>query len=293
MRKLNVPAYPPIELFDDSLRDLNDPVLSPLFLANRPEIEIAYAAFDVQTLMQTWTNLPKARHAHSEAIIVGNLSKENLVVLYDKGVVKSKGSARKTYDDIKIAAHDECPYCGGVGELGSLDHYLPKARFPAYSVLPSNLVPACDVCNKGMGSNFPTDPNLQPLHPYFDSQHLFDEKWTAASIGQETPIVVNFNVAAPGHWSAKDKSRVAQHFDDCNLTERYRSRVWSELAPLISQRKSTLKILDSAQFCAHLLVIANEPELPINGWKRTLYHALAASGWFCGADFTVPNPHLP
>ncbi|SHK54642.1 hypothetical protein SAMN05444000_1381 [Shimia gijangensis] len=293
MKKLNVPEYPSIELFDNGVEDLNAAALSPLFLANRQAVQDAYVDFHSETLTQTWSNLPKARHGHPTAIIVGGLSKENLVKLYDEGVVKSKGQARKIYDSIKLAAHDECPYCGGVGEIGSLDHYLPKARFPAYSVLPSNLVPACDVCNKGMGSNFPSNPNLQPLHPYFDAPHFFDEKWTIARVSQETPIVVSFDVAAPPGWSVKDQSRVAQHFEDCNLGERYRSRVWSELAPLISQRKSTLRMLDAIQFRAHLSVIATEPELPINGWKRTLYHALAASNWFCSADFTAPTPHLP
>lgn len=286
MKKLNAPTYPPIELFEHSVNVLNDDDLALLYDANRPAVEVAYSAFDDQTLTQTWCNLPKARHGHSEDIIVGDLSKADLVNLYDKGVVRSKGEGRNVYDAIKISAHDECPYCGGVGEIGSLDHYLPKARFPAYSVLAKNLIPACGVCNKGMGSNFPTDPDLQPLNPYFDAQHFFDEKWTEVNVEETIPIVANFGVAAPPNWSVKDKKRVAQHFQDCNLEERYRTRVSSELAPLLSQRKATLRNLTSGQFHEHLSVVANETSLPINGWKRTLYHGLLSSDWFINTDFS-------
>lgn len=286
MKKLDAPTYPSIELFDHSVTDLNDDDLALFFEANRPAMEVAYTAFDEQTLAQTWCNLPKARHGHSEDLVVGDLSKADLVNLYNKGVVQSKGEGRNVYDAIKISAHDECPYCGGVGEIGSLDHYLPKARFPAYSVLAKNLIPACDVCNKGMGSNFPSDPELQPLHPYFDAEHFFDEKWTEANVEETTPIVVNFGVAAPTNWTVKDKRRVVQHFADCNLAKRYRARVWSELAPLLSQRKTTLQNLTSDQFREHLFVVSNETSLPINGWKRTLYHALSASDWFINTDFS-------
>lgn len=285
MRKLDVPGIAATELYDESVAGLSDAVLRAKFVANRPEFVTAIAAFDHESITQTWCNLPKAAHGNPDAIVLGNLSKSELVGLYNDGVVKSTGRPRKIYDDLKLAARDECPYCGGVGELGTLDHYLPKARFPSYSVLPLNLVPACGVCNTGMGSNFPTNPNLQPLHPYLDDDHFFSEKWTTAIIRNEEPIVVDFDVAPPDHWSEKDRARVIQHFSDCDLKNRYRKRVWQELAPLISQRRTTLSSLSAEEFRIHLLVIADEPALPVNGWKRTLYFSLANAEWFCEKEF--------
>lgn len=291
MRKLEIPAYAAIELFDVSVAGLSDAGLRAKFIANRPQIEIAFTAFETETLTKTWCNLPRARLARREAIIAGNLSKAELVDLYVNGVVKSNGRPRTIYDQIKLSAHDECPYCGGIGEmgeegeLGTADHFLPKARFPVYSVLPANLVPACQVCNKGMGSSFPTDPDLQPLHPYLDELHFFNEKWTTASVREDEPIVVDFDIEAPAGWSAKDRKRVGQHFEDCKLKARYRSRVSGELTTVISQRKTSLKTLTAEHFRYHLSVVADEPKLPINGWKRTLYSALANSAWFCKREF--------
>lgn len=293
MKKLDIPNYGSIKLFDESVFGINDVPLRQIFVNNKPHIVTANEEFDVEAQTQTLCNLPRAAHGNPDAIIVGNLSKARLMALYEEHVVKSKGDARKIYDDILVRACGKCPYCGGIGEAKTLDHYLPKARFPSYSVLPVNLVPACRDCNTGMGSSFPTEPSLQPIHPYLDASYFFDEKWITANISREVPIVVNFYVSPPVGWNNNDKRRVEQHFQDCDLENRYRLQVWDELAPLISQRKDTLKGLDLNQFRAHLLVTANEPSLLINGWKRTLYHALAVTDWFCGSDFTAPNGHMP
>ncbi len=292
MKRLDAPAYASMDLYDESVAGLTDEAIKVKFLHNRPTVLEAYQRFDEESVTKTWCNLPRAAHGKPEAIVLGALSKKELVSLYDDGVVKSKGKSRKIYDQIKLAAHDECPYCGGMGEmgedgeLGTADHFLPKAYFPTYAVLPLNLVPACGVCNKGMGGSFPTDENLQPLNPYLDEDQFFLEKWTSASIRHEVPLVVDFEARPPVGWPEKDQQRVKAHFKACKLETRYRSRAWTELTPLISQRKSTLSKFSSEQFREHLLVIANEPNLPINGWKRTLYSALAASQWFCEADFT-------
>ncbi|AWY99611.1 hypothetical protein RHODOSMS8_00051 [Rhodobiaceae bacterium] len=291
MKRLDAPPYASIDLYDESVAGLTDGVLQTKFLDNRPAVVEAYRRFDESSQTKTWCYLPRAVRGHSEVIILGTLSKGELVSLYDDGVVKSKGQPRNIYDQIKLSAREECPYCGGSGEMGeegelaTADHFLPKAYFPTYAVLPLNLVPACQVCNRGMGSSFPTDENSQPLHPYLDEDHFFLEKWTSASIRHEEPLVVDFEARPPAGWLEKDRQRVVAHFNACNLAKRYRSRVWTELTPLISQRKSTLRKFSAEQLREHLLVIANEPNLPINGWKRTLYSALAASQWFCEADF--------
>lgn len=65
------------------------------------------------------------------------------------------------------SAHKACPMCGSM-HSGTLDHYLPKKKFPAFSLLSLNLVPAC-LCNGRrkevlVGAN----PGERILHPYYD-----------------------------------------------------------------------------------------------------------------------------
>ncbi|WP_145397483.1 HNH endonuclease [Paracoccus sulfuroxidans] len=208
-------------------------------------------------------------------------------------MVGSRGAARKKYDEIKLLAHDECPYCGGCGELveeegiGTIDHFLPKARFPIFSIVPANLVPACGTCNTGMGSRFPTAPELQPLHPYFDAPHFFDEKWTTATVSEEEPVMVTFDVNPPAAWSENDRQRVVQHFKSCKLRGRYRTKVASDLSSIIAQRKTVHRDLSPEAFREVLKAVADNELLPINGWKRSLYYGLADSVWFCANNFAA------
>lgn len=293
MRKLQPPKCNPSELYDECVHAITDGNLQTRLIAQKALIEAANEKYSTSSTAQIWCHLPRATHGNPEQIIVGNLTKGELVALYDNGMVASSGAARKKYDEIRLLAKDECPYCGGCGELveeegiGTLDHFLPKARFPVYSILPANLVPACATCNSGMGSSFPNTPELQPLHPYFDAPHFFNEKWTTATVSEDDPVVVTFDVAPPEKWSPNDKERVREHFKSCKLRGRYRTKVASDLSSLIEQRKTVHRDLSPNAFQEVLRTVADNESLPINGWKRSLYFALAESRWFCANDFTV------
>ncbi|MBY6155932.1 hypothetical protein [Pseudooceanicola nitratireducens] len=144
-----------------------------------------------------------------------------------------------------------------------------------------------------MQSTFPTVVRRQIIHPYLDDDHFFTEKWSTAVAERTDPIAVQFSVAAPHHWSPVDQERVRHHFSDCDLALRYSKQVPGEIGPLIDQRKSSLRNLSAEDFRAFLLDVANSDALPINGWKRTLYYALAETDWFFTADFNSPQGHMP
>jgi hypothetical protein len=291
MKRIDAPTCSVSDLFDECVQGISNPDLRDRLTAQKGLVEDANADYITHSQDQTWCHLPKASHANPEQVIVGDLKKNELVELYTKGMVGSTGAARTKYDQIKLLARDECPYCGGCGELvdeegiGTLDHFLPKARFPVFSILPANLVPACTTCNNGMGSSFPTDPNHQPLHPYFDASHFFEEKWTTVTVLEEVPVVVSFDIKLPPNWNDKDKQRVSHHFECCKLRGRYRAKVASDLSTLIDQRRTVHRDLPPKAFREILRVVADNVALPINGWKRTLHHGLAESAWFCSHVF--------
>ena len=59
---------------------------------------------------------------------------------------------RKYYDKIKaIPKYSKCPFCG-VGIVSTLDHYLPKTKYPTYALTPVNLIACCADCNKNKKS---------------------------------------------------------------------------------------------------------------------------------------------
>lgn len=66
--------------------------------------------------------------------------------------------------------YQSCPMCGSLGGR-SLDHALPRRRFPEFSILHENLVPACTMCNtdeKGGTYRGIRRPD-RFIHPYYDS----------------------------------------------------------------------------------------------------------------------------
>lgn len=284
MKRLASPPHSPLDLYDACVSEAEGELKAHLAI-NRNSLDEAAQVFDAHSATKTWCDLPRARHGHREDIVIGTLSKGSLMDLYSSGVVGSTGAPRKIYDDIMVAAKGECPYCGGIGTPRTLDHYLPKSKFPAYSVLPRNLVPACRDCNTDAGAGFPNTPQNQPIHPYLDKDCFFNERWVYGEVHRSDPIVVTFTVTPPEHWADNDKQRATQHFAACGLAGRYSSRVAGDISPLILQRQSSLAQFSPDQFRDHLNIVSSDANLLLNGWKRTLYHALCSSDWFCDANF--------
>lgn len=83
------------------------------------------------------------------------------------------------YEELKkqlCAANDRflCPVClntyGALKELGQIDHFFPKMKYPALTFRPENLALICMLCNEGTGKgtkNPMTGTNLTELYlPY-------------------------------------------------------------------------------------------------------------------------------
>ncbi|HWX51538.1 MAG TPA: hypothetical protein VNZ61_26125 [Roseomonas sp.] len=64
---------------------------------------------------------------------------------------------------------DLCPACGEPGAPNTLDHYLPKSKFPHLSIIPANLFPMCDACQaKKLEKTGDAHHPRFFIHPYFD-----------------------------------------------------------------------------------------------------------------------------
>ena len=87
--------------------------------------------------------------------VVGNVAGEEMVKVYTLRMVPKTTPGRTIYDRIfSQPTHGVCPFCG-VGTVNTLDHYLPKKRFPVFSVTPNNLIPACTWCQGAKDEYFP------------------------------------------------------------------------------------------------------------------------------------------
>ncbi len=104
------------------------------------------------------------------------VEKETLLKLYHP--------KRKVIQELKIyLTTDEknriintCQNCT-IGEVGSLDHFIPKTEFPEYVVNPKNLFPCCNKCNNFKSTAWRKDNKRIFLNLYLDElpkeQYLF------------------------------------------------------------------------------------------------------------------------
>lgn len=211
-----------------------------------------------------------------EQVVVGVLTKGQLKKLYDKGMLGG-ASGRIYYDKLLASAPlGKCPYCR-FGQAETLDHFLSKARYPSYAVLPINLIPACMRCNKGKGSAVLTEEG-ETSHPYFEAQQIEQDEWLVSEVLMTNPVTVTYSVATPAHWPVRLKRRVTNYFLDFDLAARYAVEAASELV----SASAYLRALPSPEVRRdHLQRVAvQERGISMNGWKTALYRALAASAWY-------------
>ncbi len=188
----------------------------------------------------------------TDPVVINILKKSDLVKVYEQYFVPEKKPARKIYDALLNAAKEKCPFCGGIGTPRNLDHFLPKAHFPQFSVLPHNLVPACRDCNMDSKAHtFSTNAEEQIIQPYTDADRFFIEQWIFANYhadDEEEPGEFEYYVSPPENWTEVDKQRVRKHFEDFNLAKRYAIKSAENLGIVLPQIRNMRKLdIDSDQ----------------------------------------------
>lgn len=233
----------------------------------------------------TLYSFPRITSNDDDPVVLGSLCKSHLTKLYTQYFVPDTKPARRIYEAIKVAANGKCPLCGGVGHVRTLDHYLPKANFPVYSVLPANLVPCCRDCNSEKLNAFSITRGGQTIHPYFDHPRFFEERWIHARVIPSDPPVLEFFVAPPPHWHTDDQARAQAHFVEYGLADKFSVEAGADLPETIQTRRTTMAANTPEEFSAYLAEKGKTATLPVNNWRRVMFSALAADVWFCAQTF--------
>jgi hypothetical protein len=218
-------------------------------------------------------------------LTLGELTKDELTSLYTDHMVKRNQPARSYYDRIKsLAPLGKCPYCG-FGQVSTLDHFLSKARYPSFSVLPVNLIPTCADCNKEKVAGVLDAENQMP-HPYFEVLSIETDTWLYAIVKETTPATAMFLVRPPNHWSVELARRVITYVRDLKLTSRFAIEADSELSAL----SDFLGQLETSQRIGNYLELMTQTERSHrrNSWKAALYEALSESAWYCEGGYRRP-----
>lgn len=218
---------------------------------------------------------------NNDPLVVGTLIKSELVKLYEYYFRNEDKASRTTYDRLLNSAHEQCPFCGGIGTPRNLDHFLPKAHFPQFSTFPQNLVPSCRDCNMdGKSEYFATRAQDQLIQPYIDHDRFFTTQWISAKCildSSNSPISINYYVDPPSEWDQIHKDRVKRHFDDFGLAKRYSVKAAQLLQTTLSQIFSLKKLGLSNQKINTAIIIPGIKNAPfINHWQKGKFQALSS-----------------
>ena len=216
----------------------------------------------------------------------GVVSQSEMEKVYTNRMAKKGAPGREYYDEIKeSSAFNICPLCGH-RTVEQVDHYLPKSKFPSLVVLPINLVPSCEKCNKIKLNGAPGNAEEQTLHPYFDD--VTTHQWLFAEVRETSPASFRFFVRSVAAFNEELNARINYHFETLELNLLYASQTGAFISD-IRYRLIDLHIKAGMNEVSSYLREEEETRSRnnINSWQRAMFQALADSDWFCDGGFNA------
>lgn len=202
-----------------------------------------------------------------------------------------RGSA--LYGELLAIGGARCPMCG-FGEVSTLDHYLPRTAFPEFAILALNLVPACGRCNQLKGAHVGLEPEVQFLHPFFDSLAVVPILECKFAVQGGSALII-FRIRRTHHVAEDVLSRVRFQFSRLRLANRFRAEALAE----IGERRTTFSQYATAKGSVGLrdylrtesrgYVAAHGP----NHWKSALYRSLARNNAFLSGGYEQIAVQIP
>ena len=217
---------------------------------------------------------------------VGAVTKDEMVANYDFRMAKKGQPGRPIYDEIKLLPTDDrCPYCDQ-RLISTLDHFLPKGRYPLFAVTPINLIGSCADCNKLKTETAPASGESTFIHPYYDD--VSGEQWLFAEVVETAPAALVFSSRSVEVWSDELNNRVTLQFELLDLARLYGSQAAREITDI----RHNLQMHHDAGGEA---AVRSELQLQwdsrranrLNSWQTATYQALSLSDWYCGGGFAA------
>jgi len=264
--------------FETCIERVRNPATRRCLTAIRPNIEVAATDY---------VEKAKAGELHliQQTDAVGTVPGSEMVKTYDERMAKKGQPGRPIYDQIKLLPRgDRCPFCDH-RNVSTLDHFLPKTRYPIFAVAPFNLVGACADCNRTKLDTAPTSAEDTVLHPYFDDVN--DQQWLFARVVQTVPAAVTFHVIDVDKWDDVLNARIARQFNLLGLADLYSSQAARETTDIRRNLERHFEYGGAAVVRAELeYQWESRQQNRANSWQTATYEALAESDWFCDGGFS-------
>lgn len=285
MNKVNFPALHCDDVYATCLLSVGPRSLDYKIKLNRISEVVAtsWQQFDDRCTPKNLHLFPPCHPRNKEQVITGNVTKDDLMNLYTRHMLKLGSESRKIYDKLRAASNGVCPLCGIHG-VATLDHYLPKARYPLFSVNPKNLIPACQNCNDGKSDSVFVNASDLTLYPYNDDNKFYKTDWISATIATSNGILVfDFFPDPPKKWLNVERQRVINHFKNFSLRSKYSINAAQFVTTINSDIRRMLLNGDHNVVQSHYQELAGK--VPFNSTLRVMYNAIAKDLNICRGDY--------
>lgn len=279
MKKIAKPIFKVREVFLECISTVNNATLKTNLTDCVDILEDAETDFESKFLLNN------IHQINQNSVITAPIGKKEMKTVYDYRMRQTEIPRREYYDKLfSSAPYGKCPLCS-VREVDTLDHYLPKSKYPIFAVTPVNLIPSCFKCNIEKSISYPTSSEEQTLNPYYDD--IENEEWLNAVVLQTSPISFHYFINPPDHWPQILKDRVINHFQSYNINELFSSHANEEFR---GSKKQLVNLYnDDQSLLVHHLTESylSKIDLGINSWQAVLYKTLLNDNWFCTAGVLI------
>lgn len=179
---------------------------------------------------------------------------------------------REVKEELIRESENKCGYCGsklGITDQGNIDHYYPKSKFPELEFEKSNLVLACNYCNRMKSDRIPVDENNKKiiLHPQQDDFSLhISEDANGSLIG-----ITDLGTSTINTLQLNRKALVEDRINRAMLNV-MSDKDYNSLEPILNSESSPYeKFKESIKFVEKLLNIQIEDEAVKRHHHKLLY----------------------
>jgi hypothetical protein len=278
MRALSKPSDAPGDVFVLCISKVRNRDLKSRLTAVQSAIVRAADDYDRAAASSQLHHFPRSTSVENQ------VTKDEMIAVYEGRMVPRTQPGRPVYERLlSLAPNRRCPRCS-VGSVATLDHHLPKTEYPVLSVVPWNLIPSCDRCQRSKREAYPQDAEDQPLHPYYDD--VSGERWLRATAVEGTPASFIFDVEPPQAWDHTLIERLRHHLQLFDLRVLYASNAADEILNKRQRLESLLNTGGAESVHAYLVEERDSFEAAsLNSWQAAMYRAASDSEWFCQGGF--------
>lgn len=175
--------------------------------------------------------------------------------------------------------NDICPLCE-CDSVATMDHYLPKEKYPLFVVHPRNLIPCCNSCNQHKSDNVFKDGKRVFWNCYLDSP--INTRYLYCTISSKDGLIAGEFSIDTRNLPEQEASVIenTMNKDGQSVLSQYNKKVGNEIKELI--KRISNRMLDGDGF-DEIIKKIKDLDLSkniLNDWKDVLKDALLNSAVF-------------